>query len=214
MSRSFSHWTPRYFVNRILEEIYQKLHPHHPWLTKNANDFLACWLKTTDVGMEFGSGRSTIWFAERVKTLHSVEHDPHWFKQVSALLVSRGFANVAYHLHKQDKSEPSAKYSNYLKILHDVPDHTFDFVLVDGIYRDYCALESLSKIKPGGALIIDNANWYLPCNTYSPNSRTQKQGPKGEIWRQVSEGLRTWRRFWTSSGVTDTALFFKPIDSH
>jgi putative heme iron utilization protein len=50
------------------------LHPNWPWLTKEAILLLERLLRPDDIGLEFGSGRSTIWFAERVEKLISIEH--------------------------------------------------------------------------------------------------------------------------------------------
>jgi hypothetical protein len=58
-------------------------------------------------------------------------------------------------------------------------------------------------------LIIDNVNWYLPCQSKAPNSRTAALGPKTPIWAEVAAELAGWRSIWTSSGVWDTAIFIK-----
>ena len=52
---------------------------------------------------EFGSGRSTVWFAERVATLTSVEHDERWYEAVSAKLKERRLANVDCILARPDQ---------------------------------------------------------------------------------------------------------------
>lgn len=76
--RTFRHWTPRYVKNRIGVFYYQKIQPDQSWLTRSANEILNSWLTKSDIGLEFGSGRSTLWFAKRMAYLTSVEHDPVW----------------------------------------------------------------------------------------------------------------------------------------
>ena len=49
---------------------------------------------------------------------------------------------------------------------------SIDFALVDGHLSQRLCLALLEKIKPGGCVIIDNANLHLPCHSHSPNSRT------------------------------------------
>ncbi len=209
--RSFKHWTLRYLFYRSIEKIYRWQHPDLPWLTQTANEILHSYLKPTDTGLEFGSGRSTIWLAKRVSQLTSVEHNPEWHQYVQNMLKQQNITNVDHLFAPRDKANSEAENSDYVRNAERFPNDTLDFVLVDGIYRDFCARASMPKIKPGGVLIIDNVNRHLPSNTRSPYSRTFAQGPENTVWAQVADELKTWRTIWTSSGVGDTAFFFKPI---
>ena len=49
-----------------------------PWWTYAATAWLRAALNDTQRVFEFGSGGSTSWLAERVASVHSVEHDPLW----------------------------------------------------------------------------------------------------------------------------------------
>lgn len=126
------------------------------------------------------------------------------------MLTDSNLNNVNYHLIPRDKEEDQGADAAYVKILGQFDANSLDFVLVDGVYRDFVALGSLGIIRPGGILIVDNANLYLPSNSYSPSSRTFEQGPKGQTWAKVYEALSNWRSIWTSNGIFDTAFFFKP----
>jgi len=84
--RTIKHWTPRYVYDRLAVLIDERKNPDHPWLTADMVRILETWLKPTDVGLEFGSGRSTIWFANRLKKLTSVEHNKEWYRKVSDML--------------------------------------------------------------------------------------------------------------------------------
>ena len=44
MRRSFAHWGLRYGWDRARVAAYEWLHPHEPWLTRQANAFLDGWL--------------------------------------------------------------------------------------------------------------------------------------------------------------------------
>jgi len=208
--RSYKHWTPRYLVDRIRLEFYERLHPDHPWLTKSANAILQGRLQNNFLGLEFGSGRSTLWFARRVRHLTSIEHDPVWFQNVSAMLAANRIANVSHLLREVDRGEQEAATTGYLRVLDDFAAESLDFVLVDGVYRAACANGAIDKLRPGGMLILDNVNWYLPCESRAPNSRRPAQGPISQDWARFEDRVSTWRRDWTSSGVTDTAIFYKP----
>lgn len=214
--KSVRHWTPRYVLNRISEMVYQKTHPDEPWLTKDANKIMANWLQNTDVGVEFGSGRSTIWLSQRVKHITSIESNERWHKRVCETIERKNLNNIDYYYYPEEPREHYGDLPKYVAALTLFPDSTLDFVLVDGLYRDMCALLSIEKVKPGGIIIIDNVNRYLPSrvyHTFSPNSRTINDGPCGYVWTQFAERVSQWRYIWTSSGVTDTAFFFKPSHS-
>ena len=210
-SRSLArpHRTPRYVYRRARQLLYERAHPDAPWLTPAAIGLLGTLLRPTDRGAEFGSGRSTVWFATRVAALTSVEHDSRWHETVTSRLKDLGLGNVEYILVPGDQPVERGGDSAYARTALAFPDASLDFALVDGHYRDYSARFILPKIKPGGMLIIDNVNWYLPCRSKAPNSRTPELGPATDVWAGVWAELAGWRTIWTSSGVWDTAIFIR-----
>lgn len=207
--RSFAHWTPRYLIDRSLEKLYRYRHSDMPWLTPLANKILASCLRSTDHGAEFGSGKSTIWFSKRVASLVSIEHNPFWYEKVRGELVKLGQSNVTYLLRPQKPGEDPI-YSDYAREAQRFADSSLDFALVDGIYRDACGWLLLDKIAPGGMLIIDNINLYLPSTSRCPYSIQPDGSPVTSLWARLQSALRPWRCIWTSNGVSDTAIFFKP----
>ena len=209
--RSFRHWSPRYILNRTSLFLYQKYHPGDPWLTPLSNSILGSWLKSSDVGLEFGSGRSTIWLAKRIKHLTSVEDNSLWYERVQLIIKKNLLVNVDHYLVPNDVKDEEGSFSQYVRTIDRFAENSLSFVLVDGVYRDICAWEVISKIQPGGVLIIDDAQRYLPSDSHSPSSRTRTQGAAGKVWAQFQKLTSDWRTIWTSSGVTDTALFFKPV---
>jgi predicted O-methyltransferase YrrM len=205
-----SHRTPPYVYRRTRQLLYERAHPDDPWLTPAAIGLLTRLLRPVDTGAEFGSGRSTLWFAARVAALTSVEHDRRWHEAVSSRLAERGLSNVTCILAVDDQPVERGGESAYARTALAFPDASLDFALVDGHYRDYSAKFIMPKLKPGGMLIIDNVNWYLPCQSKAPNSRTAELGPAEGVWAEVWSELAAWRTIWTSSGVWDTAIFIKP----
>jgi len=189
---------------------YQRSRPNEPWLTRNANLALASLLRPTDVGLEFGSGRSTLWFAARLKHLTSVEHHEEWHSRVAAMLKDRGTENVTYELRRAGKDESAGLDDPYAGVALRFADDSLDFVLVDGAQRSLCAAAAIPKVCPGGLFVIDNVNWYLPSRSQSPNSRSPEAGPQAGVWETVHKTLESWRVLWTTNGVSDTAIFFKP----
>ena len=205
-----SHRTPRYVYNRTRQLLYERAHPDDPWLTPAA---IGCsrgccgpWTGARSSAL----GAVTLWFAARVAALTSVEHDQRWHEAVTARLKERGLGNVEYILATEDQPMERGGDSAYARTALAFPDASLDFALVDGHYRDYSAKFVMPKIRPGGMLIIDNVNWYLPCRSKAPNSRTAELGPAAGVWAEVWRELAEWRTIWTSSGVWDTAIFIRP----
>ena len=210
LSRALGHRTPRYIYNRTRQFIYERGHADAPWLTPAAIGLLESLLRPADRGVEFGSGRSTVWFARRVAALTSVEHDERWHEAVAGKLKAQAIGNVDYILAPEDQPAERGGDSAYARVALSFSDASLDFVLIDGHYRDYSAKFILPKIKPGGMLIIDNANWYLPSRSKAPNSGAVKPGQQTPLWAEIAEEVLHWRTIWTSSGVTDTAIFVRP----
>ncbi|NEO32995.1 MAG: class I SAM-dependent methyltransferase [Symploca sp. SIO3C6] len=200
--QTITHWTPRYLANRISLAIYEKQHPDHPWLTQSAISILSNYLKKSDIGLEWGSGRSTAWFAARIKYLVSVEDNYEWYQIVRKKLDHLNLNNTHYLLATDRES--------YIGAADNFQDDSLDFVLVDGRHhRNTCAVKAVSKVKTGGVIVLDNANRFLPSNSHSPNSRTYETGPASDEWQHFLDLVKDWRRIWTSNGVSDTAFFIK-----
>jgi len=206
--RSVGHLTPRYVVNRLLDMRYQASNPTHPWLTPDSIHLLEALIKPTDVGVEYGSGRSTQWFAKRVANLISVETSDQWFGMVSKKLDDNNVMNVDYRF-VDGNTLNNDHLDDYVQAIQEQDDCSIDFALIDAVYRDHCAYHALSKIKTGGLLIIDNANRYLPCRSYAPSTLPEDAKAKTELWEKVLHELESWRKIWTTNGVTDTAIFIK-----
>ena len=208
--RNVRHWTPRYVYNRIRLMSSEHAHPDDPWITPEAVRLLESMLRPSDRGVEYGSGRSTIWFAERVGHLTSVEHNEQWYATVSTKLKNLGLGNVNYILAPRGQPKEPGSTSEYTQTALNFAEASIDFVLIDGLYREYVTRLMMPKVKSGGLLIIDNVNWCLPSETHAPYSRTAALGPNGPVWAELARYLADWRSIWTSSGVTDTAIFIKP----
>jgi predicted O-methyltransferase YrrM len=202
--RNARHWTPRYIIDKLKWSAYQRKHPDTPWLTPQAIQILSTALLPTDAGIEWGSGRSTVWFSTRAKHLTSVEHHPQWYDRIKAQLAQKGASNVTY----LQKSLDGQAYSPYVQIAHDFTDRSLNFALIDGELRRECLIAVMPKIALGGLLVLDNANWYIDHPSRSPDSRSGK-GHLDDGWAHAVKQLSDWRMIWTSSGVTDTAIWFR-----
>ncbi|MCL4691588.1 MAG: class I SAM-dependent methyltransferase [Candidatus Hydrogenedentes bacterium] len=210
MKTRFSHWSLRYLWDRSRLYLYELTHPEAPWLTPQAVAFLESWLQPDHVGLEWGSGRSTLWFASRVDRLISIEHDPAWYAHVQNRLLARPRNNVTLILADSDSDA-------YYAPARELPNGSLDFALVDGVSatRDRCAECVLPKIRPGGILIIDDIHRYLPSGSRAPRAVPLDGDAASETWTRVADAVADWELIETTSGVTDTAILRRPaaVDS-
>lgn len=154
-----------------------------PWFTFEAIDFLSRILNKDMVGFEYGCGGSTIFLAQRMKSLVSVEHDRQWFNRTEAaveakpqlswqgnlipcspdLAFDRSKCNHPDHYYSSDNAYSGNSFVDYVKFIDNYSDEYFDLILVDGRARPSCLKHAMPKVKPGGYLILDNSDrsYYL-----------------------------------------------------
>jgi predicted O-methyltransferase YrrM len=200
------HWTLLYVYSKIKNYVWEKFNPENPWLTPDSIKLLNELIKPTDIGLEFGSGRSTNWLAKRMQQLTSVEDFKPWFDIVENQLKSNNRSNVNYLFKESANTVPIE--SDYCKVVETFKNESLDFVLIDGSHRDELALLCCPKIKIGGMLVIDNINWFISHPTNSPLSvGTNKID--SDKWKKFNNQLSDWRVIWTTNNITDTAIFIR-----
>lgn len=207
--RSFSHWSPQYVRDRLIYMLYEKtLGSAAPWLTIEANLLLSRLLSPNDIGVEWGSGRSTRWFAKHIRHITSVEHDLTWGEKVRTMITPDIADKVTLVVCPDVGDDP--RTSRYVRVLDSFRSQELNFALVDGgLARDICALEVLPKLAPGGLLVLDNAQWFLDHPSKSVGRRTNL-GHANDNWREFSERVSSWRCIWTTTALSDTAIWVCP----
>lgn len=154
---------------------YSPLNNEVPWITYESIKWLKEFLDPEMKVFEYGSGGSTIFFARRVKELISIEHEKSWFDLLNQKIDEYNLNNVKYQLiiptEKQqssykysiqsftssEKADQHLSYENYVKSIDKFPDEYFDLVAIDGRARISSIANSISKIKDGGYLLLDNS---------------------------------------------------------
>jgi len=155
---------PWLVFGRIRYWFWEKRNPNKPWLCPGTVRFCESHLTKSMSALEFGSGRSTRWFAGQVGHLISVEHDSGWYEQVRQQIAAAAVTNVDYRLvplnHPESEGERGEYDSvpDYVAAIDQLPDVSLDLVVVDGHYRTHCIRHALPKIKPGGYLLVDDIN--------------------------------------------------------
>src|SRR5205807_2025057 len=124
------------------------------WIAQGAVRFCDRHLDRSFDGLEFGSGRSTAWFAKRLHKLTSVEHDEAWHRMVLKKLGEQGIGNVEYRhvpLNHPPEAPTHAQYDvipDYVRVADELADDSLALVVVDGHYRQACVRATIRKIKP------------------------------------------------------------------
>ena len=133
----------------------------------------------SQVAVEWGSGSSSFWLAERVGRLHAVENDKTWAERMRRDL-NRLFGNARIHVAdaaeqrrktcKRDGCEKAerdaldelrrAAYANVTLSRGDGSvDTVADLVVDDGRMRYAVMQRALTLLRPeGGVLVLDNSN--------------------------------------------------------
>lgn len=162
------HWLthPREFAARLRYFVWEKLHPDCPWLCPGTVRFCERHLTPGMTALEWGSGRSTAWFARRVGRLTSVEHNAGWYAGVGRRLAAAGVTNVDYRFVPLDHPEAEGERAEYdplpayVRAADDIPDGTLGLAVVDGHYRTHCVRRVVPKLRPGGLLLVDDVNFW------------------------------------------------------
>jgi SAM-dependent methyltransferase len=223
-NRRFDHWTPQYLRYRLQAAIRAKLRPEEPSLTPQAVRELDRRLRHDMVGVEWGSGNTTRFFARRTKHLTSFETDTSYYHWVAGTLRAERLDNVDYRLIPHDfegEDDEEEMHRNSLVVAADqFPDESVDYALIDSAPRGCLSRRIATKIKPGGLLILDNANWYLPppgtLRPIAPGTVAQVLGTPGslvthhECWPAFARLIANWTALWSSNGVQMTLVLIKP----
>jgi hypothetical protein len=149
-----------------------------PWITFDAIRFLQTQVKPGIRVFEYGSGGSTLFWTRFGAHCTTIESDAEWETLIRGRLTAADDVdlrlvpgvppkvNAALDL---DSANPESyatdwpafenwTFVDYVCQIDSFPDGYFDVILVDGHARASCIKHSYRKVKPGGILILDNAD--------------------------------------------------------
>lgn len=144
---------------------------------------------------EFGSGGSTLFLAQRVKTVTCVEDSDEWAVAVETKVRETGMKNVRIMTkHFDFASDTAFCESEYFNALGG---QKYDLIVVDGQewstkVRPLCFWRAEEFVKPGGAIVVDDSWRYPEIEEKNRAVRFEKH-----------KGVGYCRR-----GVTSTSVFF------
>lgn len=138
------------WLNRRIHPAYRRwnrfmaANPCAPWWVPEAVPWLEQNIRPGMKAFEWGSGRSTVWLAEHGIRVTSVELDPKWHDWV------RERAPAAEVILTTWSHE---KYAELIEA-----GAPYDLTIVDGFYRRWCLPRAMQATKPGGIIVVDNAD--------------------------------------------------------
>ena len=111
----------------------------YPWLHPSAVEYFEGILQPEWWVLEHGSGGSTLWLAQRVAHVTSIEHDSKWSAQIRSIAPAN---------------------ATVLSSLPDFNGNTYELFFIDGERneRGKCLKVAHQVVKPGGWVVLDNAN--------------------------------------------------------
>jgi len=197
-------WVWEEMMTKLTDDIIygrQALTNKEPWIVPESLEHLRGLMMPDFKVFEWGSGGSTIWFAERCKELVSVDDHKKWFDIVLGWIRERDLRNVDL------KFLPGKPWHKYADAILEYPEAHFDLVFVDGrrSVRARCIENALIRIKPGGTLLIDNSNWLDSFPSFTSHSAY-------DIWTWDRVDYRAPDHKWLGQ-PNDwwTSLFTKPV---
>ena len=133
-----------------------------PWFSYASIDFLKERLNKNLTVFEYGSGGSTMWFAERTKAVYSVESDKKWYELIKDKIpenVHYFFEPIQPMPYVQSVLLPLGKgFDNYNNKIGSF-SNLFDVVIVDGVDRINSIKSGIPRLASGGVMIVDNCEY-------------------------------------------------------
>lgn len=122
-----------------------------PWFTHPFLEVLKTWDLKDKVVLEYGGGRSTLWWAEKCKSVYTIETNEAWLSVIgTALAAMQKPVNL---FHRPSNEGDQTKIDFYT----EVPEGCNPgIVVVDGILRHECLLKALTLPRP---ITIIHDNW-------------------------------------------------------
>jgi precorrin-6B methylase 2 len=116
------------------------------WVTYSFIDFIKERISKQHDIFEFGSGNSTIFYAEMAKSVYSVEHDQEWFEKSSKIKLPN--VNMI-----QCNLVPGGDYCKSAV----ATGKKFHMIIVDGRDRVNCCKQAIHALTEDGVVVLDDS---------------------------------------------------------
>jgi len=159
--------------------------PDEPWWTRDAITWMDRHLTGDMNVLEWGAGASTPWLARRVGYLTTMEHGEEWFERAGQALRELDLPD-----RWQLVSRPLCPLYISEAIWYAQDHGGIDAAIVDGRMRADCCERVMQDLKPGGILLLDNA--------------------ERKEYERARRLLSDWPVLRTDNGIWRTDIFTKP----
>lgn len=157
-----------------------------PWLPYSVTAFLTFRVRKDVNVFEFGSGNSTLWWAQRAARVIAVEHDPSYFERMQPCMPD----NVTYLCRNADAGD------QYEDTILDYIGQ-IDIAVVDGRRRPQCLRTCVRAIRPNGVIILDNSDY----EGLAPDIAALESDGFRRLAIEGLPSLQTW--------VNETSIFYR-----
>ncbi len=121
-----------------------------PWMNYTIVHFLQERLHKNISIFEFGSGFSSVFYAQKCKQVFSLEYNLQWKQKVEELFAENKITNATVFY-----NEVNEEYAKAIKKF--LPEQKFELIIVDGRQRVNCAKESFDFLTENGVLLLDDS---------------------------------------------------------
>lgn len=121
-----------------------------PWMPYNLIEYLKSELKKDDRVFEYGFGTSSVFFANKVEEVISIESNRKWRDVMLSSIIPHKIENLQVILMEDalENSQYEGLSKNYEK---------FDWIIVDSLKREKCMKNAINAIKKDGKIILDDS---------------------------------------------------------
>lgn len=116
------------------------------WYSYPCTQFLEARIPNDAFVFEFGMGNSTLWWANHVKAVATVESNSEWYEKISPIMPDNVTASLA-----------NPESDDYVGAARKVAS-PIDIIAIDGRRRVECCKNSIDFLSDRGVVVWDNAD--------------------------------------------------------
>lgn len=136
-----------------------------PWLNMPTIEFLKKNLNKNMNVFEWGSGGSTVFIANKVNKVISIEYDLNYYHFVKQKIDNLNIKNTKLvsippndegFLCNKKFTFKNKYFDKYVNYINQFSNNSFDIIIIDGRQRNDCLKQAVNKLKSEGIIVFDN----------------------------------------------------------